>query len=180
MFPWGQFMLNDKEIKIYETIKSFIKDNGYSPSIRDLCKILNIKSTKTVYNYLVKLKGKKIIDFPKSQKRSLSITNTVNYSLLIINTKNMMTFDIENNHLLFQIKNNFFNEYFIKKNDYLVINVKKRIKNNDLGLFLINDEYRIMKYTYYDGYYILEDNKKEVLYQINLLGVVEKIIRDKI
>jgi len=37
-----------------------------------------------------------------------------------------------------------------------------------------------MKYMYLDGYYILEDNTKEVLNKINLVGIVESVYRNKI
>ena len=51
-------MLNDKEKNVYETIYKFINNNGYSPSIRELCELLNYKSTKTIYKYLKVLKNK--------------------------------------------------------------------------------------------------------------------------
>ena len=37
-----------------------------------------------------------------------------------------------------------------------------------------------MRYTYYDGYHILEDNEKEFLYKINLVGKVEGIYRQNL
>ena len=172
-------MLTEKEKKFYETIYKFINDNGYSPTIRELCKLLNYKSTKTIYNYLKVLKNKNYINYQKKKKRSIVINKEINKRANVFNNK-FTNLNLNESNILFQIKNNYYNNYFIKKDDYLIINTKKKIKNNDLGLFLINSKYRIMKYNYYDGYYILEDNTKEILYKINLICVVEKIYRENI
>lgn len=173
-------MLNDKELLIYKTIYTFINKNNYSPSIRELCKLLDIKSTKTIYNYLKKLKEKNLIYYDHNKKRTIIINKNINNKVNVINTKKIIEININSNHLIYQIKNNYFENYNIKKNDYLIINIEKKIKNNDLGLFIINNEYRVMKYTYIDSYYILEDKTKEILNRINLVGIVEAIYRNKI
>lgn len=173
-------MLNEKELYIYETIYNFINKNSYSPTIRELCKLTNYKSTKTIYRYLNKLKENNYIDLKKHKKRCIIINNFIQEKVIVINTKEKINININSDNVVFQIKNNYFKDYYIKKNDYLIINTKKKIKNNDLGLFLINNKYRVMKYSFYDGYYILEDNEKEILSRINLIGVVENIYRNKI
>ena len=173
-------MLNDKELIVYETIYDFINKNDYSPTIRELCKILNYKSTKTIYNYLNKLKEKNFISFNNKRKRTIIINANINNKVTVINTKKIIEINVNSDYLIYQIKNNYFEKHFIKRNDYLIINIKKKIKNNDLGLFIINNEYRIMKYNYLDGYYILEDNTKEVLNKINLIGIVEGVYRNKL
>ena len=99
---------------------------------------------------------------------------------MVINTKKMIDINIDNNTILYQIKNSFFTEYAINKNDYLIINTNIEIKNNELGLFLINNKYRIMKYTYIDGYYILEDNEREILYEIKIIGKVVGVYRNNL
>ena len=179
MFPYGDIM-TEKEFIIYKAIQEFIKNNNYSPSIRELCTILGYKSTKSIYNYLKRLKNKNYLNYEKKKKRSISITNTVNQNVLIINTKKIVNFQINSNQVIYQIKNNYFKDYSIKSNDYLIINTEKKIKVNELGLFIIDKKYQIMKYNYIDGFYILENNKKEVLNEINLVGVVEGVFRFKI
>jgi len=173
-------MLNEKELLIYKTIYKFINKNNYSPSIRELCNLLNIKSTKTICKYLKTLMEKNFINYHQQKKRTIMINKNINNKINVINTKKIIEINFNSNHLLYQIKNNYFKNYNIKKNDYLIINIEKKIKDNDLGLFIINDKYRIMKYMYLDGYYILEDNTKEVLNKINLVGIVESVYRNKI
>ena len=50
--------LNDKEKKVYKYIVDCISNDGYSPSVRDICKALDIKSTSTAHLYIEKLKDK--------------------------------------------------------------------------------------------------------------------------
>ena len=173
-------MLNDKELIVYKTICNFINEKNYCPTIRELCCILNYKSTKTVYNYIKKLKEKNYINYYPNKKRAIVTNDNIEKQFTIINTQKKIHININNKYVIYQIKNNFFENYFIKKNDYLIINIEKKIKNNDLGLFLINNEYKIMKYNFIDGYYVLEDNNKEILNRINLIGIVESIYRIKI
>ena len=40
--------MSEKQKEILEIIKTFIKKNGYSPTIREICKLANIKSTAGV------------------------------------------------------------------------------------------------------------------------------------
>lgn len=168
-------MLTEKEKKVYETIKVFLLQKGYSPTIRELCQILNYHSTKTIYKYLISLKEKNFIHYKKRKKRSITI-KYLKQNIEVNKINNLLNYD--DNYYIYQIKDDYLKKYFIKKNDYLIINPKKKIKNNDLGLFFINNKYQVMHYQYYDGYYILEGLTKEFLYKINLIGVVERIYRD--
>lgn len=172
-------MLNKKEIQLYKAIKNYIKVHKCSPSIRELCIILNYKSTKTIYKYLKILNEKNYISYQKNKKRTIIINNSINENVMVINTKKTINIIFNEEMLIYQIKNNYFNDLFIKSNDYLIIKRSTKIKNNELGLFYINNTYRIMKYMYYDGYHILEDNEKEILSKINLIGIVIGIYRIK-
>ena len=41
--------MTEREQEILEIIKSFIKEKGYSPTFREICRIANIKSTASVH-----------------------------------------------------------------------------------------------------------------------------------
>ena len=38
--------------KVYDYIVEYMTDNGYAPSVRDICRGVGLKSTATVYHYL--------------------------------------------------------------------------------------------------------------------------------
>ena len=50
--------LEPKEQMIFDYIRDNIRRNGYSPSIRDICTALDIKSTSTVHTCLERLEKK--------------------------------------------------------------------------------------------------------------------------
>ena len=66
--------LTNKQEKILTTIKKFIADNGYSPSIRELCTLCNLSSTATMFVHLKNLTSKVYIN----QAGSKSITIELN------------------------------------------------------------------------------------------------------
>lgn len=47
--------LTEKQRIVYDGIVNYQKDNGYAPSIRELCAICNLASTSSVYAHLKKL-----------------------------------------------------------------------------------------------------------------------------
>lgn len=59
--------------KIFEFLKSFINDNQYSPTIREICKELRIKSTSTVIYHLKKLEKDGYIEKLKNKNRGFKI-----------------------------------------------------------------------------------------------------------
>ena len=63
--------MTKKQNEIYDVIESFIKENGYSPSIRELCDIVGLKSTATMFVHLKKMKAKGYIDYKENQSRTI-------------------------------------------------------------------------------------------------------------
>ena len=47
--------LKPKEQKVYDYIARSVRENGYAPSVRDICRDLGYKSTSTVHMYLNRL-----------------------------------------------------------------------------------------------------------------------------
>ena len=65
--------LSEKEQLIFDYIKKTIEEKGYSPSIRDIRRDLDIKSTSTVHTYLEKLEKKGYIQKEDGKSRTLRI-----------------------------------------------------------------------------------------------------------
>ena len=65
--------LSEKEQLIFDYIKKVIEEKGYSPSIRDIRRDLDIKSTSTVHTYLEKLEKKGYIQKEGGKSRTLRI-----------------------------------------------------------------------------------------------------------
>lgn len=50
-------IMTDKDREMYNIIMLYIAQNGYSPTVRELCKISGLRSTSTVHNRLKKLES---------------------------------------------------------------------------------------------------------------------------
>lgn len=64
--------LSNIEEMVYIGIYSFIKKHHYSPSVRDLCQMLD-RSPATIHKHLKDLKKKEFIDYKEKQSRTIII-----------------------------------------------------------------------------------------------------------
>ena len=67
--------LKDKQILILNCIENFTKENGYPPTIRELCKLSGIKSTSTVHDNIKKLTKEGYIVNDPTKPRTIMLTN---------------------------------------------------------------------------------------------------------
>lgn len=65
--------LTSKQEKILKTIKKFIAEKGYAPTIRELCKLCNLNSTATMFVHLKNLAKKGYINQTKSKFRTIDL-----------------------------------------------------------------------------------------------------------
>lgn len=175
--------MNEKEEKILEEIINYYKENKVMPTRRYLQKVFNFKSVNSItkyiksleeQNYLIRNKDNKII----LNKYTNENTNLKTITIINMNNKHInLILDKNKKYVAYRIHNNYFNNIGILRNDILVIEINKRLKPNDLGLFIIDKEYRIMKYNYKDGFYLLSDKEDILLNKVNIIGKVIMIER---
>ena len=67
--------LKPKEQKVYDYIAKSIKENGFAPSVRDICRDLNYKSTSTVHMYLNRLDTLGYIKKEDGKSRAISVND---------------------------------------------------------------------------------------------------------
>lgn len=70
-------MLNEREAQILDAIKDYIEANGFSPTVRELCEIVGLKSSSTVHNHLKKLQSKGFITKMGNSPRTIKILKTL-------------------------------------------------------------------------------------------------------
>ncbi len=68
--------LTSQEQRIYEFIAETIRREGYPPTVRDIQKALEIKSTSTVHAYLEKLEEKGVIVRSSGKSRSVRVNGS--------------------------------------------------------------------------------------------------------
>ncbi len=65
--------LTDKQKRVLEFIEQEVRQWNYPPSVREICKALNISSTATVHSYLDILESKGYISRMKTKPRAIKI-----------------------------------------------------------------------------------------------------------
>ncbi|MCY6372539.1 transcriptional repressor LexA [Clostridium ganghwense] len=64
---------SDKQTEIYEFIKTHIREKGYPPSVREICKGVGLSSTSTVHGHLARLEKKGMIRRDSTKPRTIEI-----------------------------------------------------------------------------------------------------------
>lgn len=72
--------ITDKQLRVLNYVKEQIRTEGYAPSVREICKALDLKSTSTVHGYLVRLEKKGLIQKASLKPRTLRIVGENNNS----------------------------------------------------------------------------------------------------
>ena len=194
-------MVSQKQEEILNYIDKTIKSNGYSPTVREICEAVGLKSTSTVQYHL-----KKLIDLGflnKSENISRSITSrTVDskYGIPILGEISagqpliaeenyigeLPYFGNEINTELIALKIN--GDSMIDAglyNDDLVVIDKSLVPaDGDIGAFLIHNTEATVKYvdTIADKRYLIPANKNydniEIDENITQIGKVVSLFRD--
>lgn len=174
--------MNHQEELLLNEIVKYVKENHVMPTRRYLQNKLHYKSVNSITQYIkslikqnyLKYNNGKLILYNESlyhnNLKVINVLNIKNKSLSVILNKNRK-------YVAFQIKNDYFQNIGILKHDLLIIEIVSNLNNGNLGLFIIDNAYRIMKYNYIDGYYILKDNEELILSKIHLIGKVIMIER---
>ncbi|MCY6483909.1 transcriptional repressor LexA [Clostridium aestuarii] len=64
---------SDKQTEVYEYIKQYIREKGYPPSVRDICKGVGLSSTSTVHGHLSRLEKKGMIKRDSTKPRTIEV-----------------------------------------------------------------------------------------------------------
>ena len=179
--------MTTKERLVYKEMVTYYKENKYLPTMRELQEKLGYKSINSIYKIIVSLEKQGYLT-RENKKRKIILTNNydiynndvINVTVLNTNENFIMDLNKNKNYCGFKIKNDYFKDLYIKNGDYLIIENCHKLKNGELGLFNIYDNYRIMKYNYKDGFFILKDNKCEIVYKVKIIGKVIGIYRTSI
>lgn len=65
--------MTEKQEKIYNIIKEFINENGYAPSVREICNIAGLNSPATVFVHLQNLKEEGYITYVNGKSRTIRV-----------------------------------------------------------------------------------------------------------
>ncbi|MBC2581374.1 transcriptional repressor LexA [Clostridium sp. DJ247] len=76
---------NNKQLEIFEFIKSQIREKGYPPSVREICAAVDLKSTSTVHGHLERLEKKGLIRRDPTKPRTIEVIENSSNKKEIVN-----------------------------------------------------------------------------------------------
>jgi len=194
--------MNNKSQEILEFINFTLKNDGYSPSVREICEAVNLKSTSTVQYHLNKLEKKGVINKSDGKSRSLHLNNSISEfrSVPIVgeiaaglplsaeeNQIGELPYPESNfNDSLIALKVNGDSmiDAGIHDGDLVVVDKSKGPLDGDIGAFLVYDTEATVKYidTIRNKQYLIPANKNyeniEISENISVVGKVVSLFRD--
>ncbi|MBQ8427291.1 MAG: transcriptional repressor LexA [Clostridia bacterium] len=192
--------IDEKLNQVYKFTVDFIHDNGFPPSMREICAKLNIKSTATAHSYIEKLKSKGLLDKPPQKKRALSLSYNSDFKKIpLIGTirAGSPIFAVENLEGYYPLPEEFNtngNEFALKvqgdsmikagiyENDVIIVNQQSSANNGEIVVALIDDSATVKRFYKKNGKVILHpenDELEDLVYthEVSILGVVKGLIR---
>ena len=194
----------DKTQQTYDFIVSFIEDNNYPPTIREIRSALHLSSTSTVDYHLKKLVRTGKIDYVQGKNRSIRLLDKVvgsHINLPVVgeiaagqpilaeenlSDKILVSEDLFSGSNLFvlKVKGNSMINCGILNGDYVVISKQPVANNGEIVACLIDDEATVKRFYKENGFYRLqpENDTMQPIFtdHVEILGKVVGVIRNKI
>ena len=164
--------------EVYSFFQKFFSENGYAPSVREVCKACEIKSTATAFIYINELAKRGLIDKTDGKNRAVSIKQSV-VSVPLIGTvaAGQPIFATQNYDGYFAIPSNFFagedlfmlnvhGDSMIKigmlDGDKIIVRKQQTADNGDIVVALVDDSATVKRYFKRDGKIILHPENYEM------------------
>ena len=192
---------NEKYNTVYEFIKKYITENGYSPSVREICANCGIKSTATAYQYINKLNEQGLIKKAGNKKRAVSLKKSggqsVSVPLVGTVAAGQPIFADENYEGCYSLPTEFFGsddmfmltvkgDSMIKNGmfdgDKIIVKKQNTADNGDIVVALVDDSATVKRFYRRDGKFILHpenDSMSDFVFDdVSVLGKVVGLMRN--
>ncbi|MBR3032905.1 MAG: transcriptional repressor LexA [Clostridiales bacterium] len=195
---------------IYAFIVSYVKKEGYPPSVREICQGVGIKSTSTVHAHLRRLQDEGKIEYIPGKRRAIMIKEVARESettqpkeipLVGTVTAGVPILAEENIDHYLPFPAEYFNsaEYFMLKvrgdsminahimdGDYVIVRRDNMANMNQIIVAMIGNEATVKRLTYRKGHALLQPENpayEPIPFEdddCRILGVVDGIFRPKV
>lgn len=197
--------LKPKELRVFEYIKGKIGENGYAPSVREICAALNIKSTSTSQMYIDRLIDKGYLERENGKSRTLKLAQDAddgavhNYKVPLIgqvaagipilaaeNYDGHICFSTEKKYddkslFALTVKGESMKEIGIMNGDIVVVEKCEYADNGKIVVAMVDDEATVKRFYKENGKYRLQPENKEmnpiIVDEVSILGQVVADIR---
>lgn len=191
--------IEEKLDQVYNFTVDYINENGFPPSVREICTKLNIKSTATAYSYIERLKEKGLLNKAPSKKRALTLSQ--NHSarsipLLGVVRAGSPIFAVENLDGYIPLPEEFDDgsDFFalhvegdsmikagICEGDVIIVRKACTAVNGEIVVALVEDSATVKRFFKRDNKVILHPENDElddmIFDDVSILGTVKGLIR---
>ena len=186
--------------RVYRFVEHYIAENGFPPSVREICEQIGIKSTATAYSYLNRLKDMGRIDKTDSKKRALSLTDktalkriplvgTVTAGTPILAVENLEGYypllpdfpGSDEDYFMLRVFGDSMIEAGIYDGDKIIVKRQNTADKGEIVVALIEDSATVKRFFKRENKIILHPENSAlsdiILNDVVILGIVEGLIR---
>ena len=196
-------MLDKRKLDdVLQFINEYTDENGFPPTVREICARLQIKSTATAYDYVNRLKEMGMLQKTAGKKRAVAVTNTNSVRVPLIGTVTagtpilaaenyegyytLPTAEFHGDDLfLLTVKGDSMIEAGIFSSDKIVVRKQDTAENGDIVVAMFDDGIEegatVKRFFRRDGKFILHPENSAlsdyVLNEVTILGKVIGLLR---
>ena len=190
--------VTENEKMVFEFIKDRIEE-GYPPTVREICAEFGFKSTSTAHRYKNNLTSKGLLEKRKNQNRAIRLTGRNGMKIPLVGTVTagipITAIEEITDYISFQPARHYSNPLFALKvrgesminaaildGDMVVIEQTPYAENGDIVCALVDNESATIK-TFYkeDGHYRLQPENDTmdpiIVDEVSILGKVVGVVR---
>ena len=189
---------NDRSEEIFDFMQKFIAENGYSPTVREICEACDVKSTATAFTYMNSLVERGLINKAGNRNRAVSLKQgVINVPLIGTVAAGQPIFATENYDGVYSIPSNFFTgeDLFmlnvhgdsminigIYEGDKIIVRKQESADNGDIVVALVDDSATVKRFFKRNGKIILhpenDDMEDFIFDDVRILGKVVGLMRN--
>ena len=189
---------NDRSEEIFDFMQKFIAENGYSPTVREICEACDVKSTATAFTYMNSLVERGLINKAGNRNRAVSLKQgVINVPLIGTVAAGQPIFATENYDGVYSIPSNFFTgeDLFMLnvhgdsminigmyEGDKIIVRKQESADNGDIVVALVDDSATVKRFCKRNGKIILhpenDDMEDFIFDDVRILGKVVGLMRN--
>ena len=189
-----------KREQILQFIRSEIETKGYPPSVREICRAVNLRSTSTVHMHLRTLENRglirrdaskpralEVLDGTAPRGRSIPVVGRVTAGVPILAQENIeeymtIPFDVsENDAFILNVTGTSMINDGIIEGDKLVVERQSSAENGDIVIAMIEDEATVKRIYYEEGHVRLQPSNDQmepiIVETADVIGKVVGLLR---
>lgn len=190
-------MVNEEKlVKVMDYIRKFSEENGYTPSIREICKECGIKSTATAHSYIEKLQNKGYLNKKENKKRAVAIGKGVGVSIPLIGTvtagQPIFAYENYEDYYTFPVNEFKGEELFmlrvegtsmidagIENGDKIIVRRQQTAQDGEIVVALVEDSATVKRLFRRNGMVILHpenESLSDMIFEPNQVRILGKVV----